>query len=185
MHFLIVIYTACKSLAKWWGLFLGLMCCLCVVCMRILYTKLDRLVSKSFTCLLIKPKVKDSRTNRSCPSPVRSKQQCLAGILQHLVPPTSIWKGAEVSPHWNWWGERIPHGITNIFKKSHLCQFVMDSKDLYICRSAKTYTILQNSGHLEFPRKHAAILDFVCFWTFLKKYFPPSRASLHNLCYIF
>ena len=23
MHFLIVIYTACKSLAKWWGLFLG------------------------------------------------------------------------------------------------------------------------------------------------------------------
>ena len=23
MHFLIVIYTACNSLAKWWGLFLG------------------------------------------------------------------------------------------------------------------------------------------------------------------
>ena len=23
MHFVIVIYTACKSLAKWWGLFLG------------------------------------------------------------------------------------------------------------------------------------------------------------------
>ena len=61
-----------------------LMCCLCVVCMRTLYTKLDRLVSKSFTCLLIKPKVKDRGTNRSCPSPVRSKQQCLAGILQHL-----------------------------------------------------------------------------------------------------
>ena len=23
MHFVIVIYMACKSLAKWWGLFLG------------------------------------------------------------------------------------------------------------------------------------------------------------------
>ena len=23
MHFVTVIYTACKSLAKWWGLFLG------------------------------------------------------------------------------------------------------------------------------------------------------------------
>ena len=23
MHFVIVIYTACKSLAKWWGLLLG------------------------------------------------------------------------------------------------------------------------------------------------------------------
>ena len=23
MHFVIVIYTACKSLTKWWGLFLG------------------------------------------------------------------------------------------------------------------------------------------------------------------
>ena len=23
MHFVIVIYTSCKSLAKWWGLFLG------------------------------------------------------------------------------------------------------------------------------------------------------------------
>ena len=45
----------------------------------------------------------------------------------------------------------------------------MDSKDLYICGSVKTYTILQKSGHLEFPRKHAVILDFVCFWTFLKK----------------
>ena len=29
----------------------------------------------------------------------------------------------------------------------------------------------KNSGHLEFPRKHAAILDFVCFWTFFKKLF--------------
>ncbi len=26
----------------------------------------------------------------------------------------------------------------------------------------------KNSGHLEFPRKHAAILDFVCFCTFFK-----------------
>ena len=40
-------------------------------------------------------------------------------------------------------GGAFPPGITNIFKKSHLCQFVMDSKDLYICRSAMTYTILQ------------------------------------------
>ena len=48
----------------------------------------------------------------------------------------------------------------------------MDSKDIYICGSVKTHTILQkNSGHLEFQRKHAAILDFVCFWTFFKKIF--------------
>ena len=46
----------------------------------------------------------------------------------------------------------------------------MDSKYLYICGSVKTYIqFYKNSGHLEFPRKHAAILDFVCFWTFLKK----------------
>ena len=60
----------------------------------------------------------------------------------------------------------------------------MDSKDIYICGSVKTYTILQNSGHLEFQRKHAAILDFVCFWTFLRKYFPPSCVSLHNILYV-
>ena len=24
----------------------------------------------------------------------------------------------------------------------------------------------KNSGHLKFPCKHVAILDFVCFWTF-------------------
>ena len=29
-------------------------------------------------------------------------------------------------------GGRIPPGITNIFKKSPLCQFLMASKDLYI-----------------------------------------------------
>ena len=40
-------------------------------------------------------------------------------------------------------GGAFPPGISNIFRKSHLCQFVMDSKDLYICRSAMTYTILQ------------------------------------------
>ena len=55
-----------------------------VVCMRTRYTKLDKLVSKSFTSLFNKPKVIEGRTNRSCPSPVRSKQQCLAGILLHL-----------------------------------------------------------------------------------------------------
>ena len=33
------------------------------------------------------------------------------------------------------------------------------------------YNLKINSGHLEFPRKHAAILDFVCFWTFFKKIF--------------
>ena len=52
-------------------------------------------------------------------------------------------RGAEVSPCWNLRGGAFPPGITNIFKKSHLCQFVMDSKDLYICRSAMTNTILQ------------------------------------------
>ena len=42
-------------------------------------------------------------------------------------------------------GGRIrPPGITNIFKKSNLCKFLMDSKDLYIRGSVKTYTILQS-----------------------------------------
>ena len=44
------------------------MCCLCVVCMRTLYTKLDRLVSKSFTCLLIKtdqPKLSESSAQQA------------------------------------------------------------------------------------------------------------------------
>ena len=88
--------------------------------------------------------------------------------------PLRFGRGAEVSPRWNLWGGRIPPGITNIFIKSHLCQFLMDSKDLYISGSAMTYTILQ---------KIAAILNFhvdmppswilcVC-GPFLTKLFPP------------
>ena len=56
----------------------------------------------------------------------------------------------------------------------------MDSNDLYIYGSVKTYTIYKNSGHLEFPRKHAAILDFVWVWPFFN-YFPLSCVSLHNI----
>ena len=82
MHFLIVIYTACKSLAKWWGLFIG---------------------TSHF----------DWKGGRSIP------------LLEFVG------------------GGAFPPGITNILKKSHLCQFLMDSKDLYIFGSAMTYTILQ------------------------------------------
>ena len=72
MHFLIVIYTACKSLAKWWGLFLG---------------------------------------------------------TSHFD-----WGGGRSIPTLEFVGGALLPGITNIFlKKSHLCQFLMDSKDLYIC----------------------------------------------------
>ena len=81
MHFLIVIYTACKSLAKWWGLFLG---------------------TSHFD----------------------------------LVGGRSI-------PRWNLWGGIPPWNDKYLLKKSHLCKFLMDSKDLYICGSAMTYTILQ------------------------------------------
>ena len=60
----------------------------------------------------------------------------------------------------------------------------MDSKDTYICGSVKTYIqFYKNSGHLEFQRKHAVILDFVFFGPFLKKYFPPSCVSL-TLCVV-
>ena len=89
MHFLIVIYTACKSLAKWWWLFLG------------------------------------------------TSHFDLEGWQKY---PTG----------WILWGAYSP-GIRNIFKKSHLCQFLMDSKDIYIYGSIMTYTILQ---------KIAAILNF-------------------------
>ena len=82
MHFVIVIYTACKSLAKWWGLFLG------------------------------------------------TSHFDLEGWQNN--PPVGFFRGAHYPP-----------GITNIFKKSNLCNFVMDSKDIYICASVKTYTILQ------------------------------------------
>ena len=82
MHFVIVIYTACKSLAKWWGLFLGT-------------SHID-----------------------------------LEGWQNN--PPVGFFRGGA-----------FPPGITHIFKKSNLCKFVMDSKDIYICGSVKTYTILQ------------------------------------------
>ena len=75
----------------------------------------------------------------------------LHGVLKFsqvvgVVPwklPLRFGRGAEVSPRWNLWGGAFPPGISNIFKKLHLCQFVMDSKYIYICRSAMTYTILQ------------------------------------------
>ena len=81
MQFVIVIYTACKSLAKWWGLFLG---------------------------------------------------------TSHIDL-----EGWQNNPSVGFFRGRIPPGITHIFKKSNLCKFLMDSKDLYICGSVKTYTILQ------------------------------------------
>ena len=39
---------------------------------------------------------------------------------------------ADVSPQLDFVGGVFPPGITNIFKKSYLCQFLMDSNDLYI-----------------------------------------------------
>ena len=41
-------------------------------------------------------------------------------------------EGWQMYPPAGFCGERIPPGITNIFKKSYLCQFLMDSNDLYI-----------------------------------------------------
>ena len=82
MHFVIVIYTACKSLAKWWGLFLGT----------------SHIDSEGW------------QNN----------------------PPVGFFRGAH-----------SPLELNISFKKSNLCKFLMDSKDLYICGSVKTYTILQ------------------------------------------
>ena len=66
----------------------------------------------------------------------------VVGVVPWYLPPR-FGRGAEVSPRWNLWGVAFPPGITNIFTKSHLWQFLMDSKVLYICGSAMTYTILQ------------------------------------------
>ena len=90
MHFLIVIYTECKSLAKWWG----------------------------------------------------------------VVPwylPLRFGRGQKYPPLECGGGGSFPLELQISLKKSHLCQFLMDSKDLYICGSAMLYTILQ---------KTAAILNF-------------------------
>ena len=73
MHFSIVIYAACKSLAKMYRLFLS------------------------------------------------TSHFDLEG-----------WPVSDVSPQLNFVGGVFPPGITNIFKNSHLCQFLMDSNDLYI-----------------------------------------------------
>ena len=76
----------------------------------------------------------------------------VVGVVPWYVP-LRFGRGGRSIPRWNLWGGgAFPPGITNIFKKSRLCQFVMDSKDIYICRSAMTYTILQ---------KIAAILNFL------------------------
>ena len=81
MHFLIVIYTACKILAKWWWFFLGT-------------SHVD----------------------------LEGWQKC---------PPAGFC-GRGTYP---------PPGITHIFTNSHICQFLMDSKDLCICKSAMIHTI--------------------------------------------
>ena len=70
MHFSFVIYTACKSLAKMYRLFLS------------------------------------------------SSHFDLEGW--QMYPPAGFCGGV------------FPPGITNIFKNSHICQFLMDSNDLYI-----------------------------------------------------
>ena len=77
-----MIYTACKSLAKWWRLFLG------------------------------------------------TSHFDLEGWQKY--PPAGFCGGGGV----------FPSGIKNIFKKSHLCQFLMDSKDLYILGSVIKYVLV-------------------------------------------
>ena len=57
--------------------------------------------------------------------------------------PLRFGKGGRSIPPLEFVEGAFPPGISNIFKKLHLCQFLMDSKDLYICGSAMTYTILQ------------------------------------------
>ena len=74
----------------------------------------------------------------------------LHGVLKFsqvvgVVPwnlPLRFGRGAEVSSRWNLWGAHSPLEF-QISEKLHLCQFLMDFKDLYICGSAMTYTILQ------------------------------------------
>ena len=75
----------------------------------------------------------------------------LHGVLKFsqvvgVVPwnlPLRFGRGAEISPRWNLWGAHSPLEFHISLKKLHLCQFLIDSKDLYICGSAITYTILQ------------------------------------------
>ena len=95
--------------------------------------------------------------------------------LQHCEPNsgcknTSIWKDGRGIPRLDfvWGGGVFPLELQITFKKSHLCQFLMDSNGLYIYGSVMKHTTLQNSGYLEFPSKHAAILDFVFFFFFYK-----------------
>ena len=76
-------YTACKSLANWWGLFLGTS-----------HFDLER---------------------------------------GQKYPPVGIYGG----------GGAFPLELQISLKQSHLCQFLINSKDLYICGSAMTYTMLQ------------------------------------------
>ena len=57
--------------------------------------------------------------------------------------PLRFGRGAEVSPRWNLCGGAFPLELKISLNKSHLCQFLKDSKDLYIYGSAMTYTILQ------------------------------------------
>ena len=101
-----MIYTACKSLAKWWGMFLG------------------------------------------------TSHFDLEGWQKN--PPVGFFRGAH-----------SPLELQISLEKSNLCKFLMDSKDLYIRGSVKTYTFYKNSGHLG-ARQDAAILDLASFWTFFK-----------------
>ena len=57
--------------------------------------------------------------------------------------PLRFGRGAEVSPRWNLWGGGAFPLEFQISLKNCICQFLMDSKALYICGSAMMYTILQ------------------------------------------
>ena len=67
--------------------------------------------------------------------------------------PFRFGREADVSPQLDFVGGRIPPGITNIIKQSYLCQFLIDSNDLYI------YEPIQFMNLYNFS-KIAAILNF-------------------------
>ena len=70
---------------------------------------------------------------------------------------------AEVSPAEKGGGAHSPVEFSKHIKKNRISGF---ETSIRLLIGNAIYTFYKTSGHLECIRKHAAILDVVCLWTF-------------------
>ena len=98
----------------------------------------------------------------------------MLGVVPWNIP-LRFGRGQKYPPIGICGGGHSPWNYKYILKIASLSILDVFERSIHTWIANDVYNFYKNSGHLEFQRKPAAILDFVCFWTFINKIIFPLR----------